>query len=510
MNNLCKILLAILALTAFAQPILQPPTVVHAASSIVLRTFTFNWNDTLMKLDVYYYAEVKANTFSWINVSITPVDFGSAKKIRIDVIQVEISDTVISITALPFKTMYWKNSDYKASFKLNFSDPSFKNIAPGNTAEYNLVIRVRGTLWDSDNNKFTYNFEGSAPIYIESPVVDLYSKIYILGEAVEDGQVDVLVEIINVGVESASNLKIEVECDAIDFKTPTTIRLPITLNPGESINVSFSGTFEEMGGWIVKAYITFLNTAGYNSSLTISKLVDVKGLSRIELYGNFSQGNLNLWGRLIPPRIGASATILMSKDGFNWTNLAVLDLETTGYFQYNIKLPYKGNYYFKATWSGDNEYLPSTSNILEVQVTKNLLELLLIAPTYSEVKPGEKLPLTIKTNINPPLNKTPIIIMGKFEEGPHWQPLKEIILNSSEVSFNITVPKNAEIVDIKAVICENENYYQSESNIIHLNIAAETPIYYKPTFMLPAIGIAILIALVVILIGRHKHIKILP
>jgi len=503
-----KILLALIILTLSSIPF-QYKVSLAANENVVLKTFSFNWNDTIIRVDVHYLAEVEADTLNWVNVSVTPIDFGGAKKIRIEVLSIDVSNTVISKTVFPFQTLYWAGSTYRENFKLNFSDPSFNDIVPGNINEYTLNIKIEGSIWDENEKKYSFSFQDGAPIYIKSPVVDLYAKIFLFGDAYENGNITIQVYILNVGVSPARNLRIHLECDGIDFKTPNIIRLPITLNPGDSLNVSFKGVFEEMGGWLIRAYISYLNSAGYNSSLTASKLVDVKGASRIELYENFSKGALNLWGRLIPPRIGASVKIYMSSDGVNWTNIASLNLETTGYFQFSMPLPKKGIYFFKAAWDGDGEYLPSSSRIVKVNVPKNTPNLILTADLESPVKRDRPINLILTLPSFHPSSNSTIILFGRFSEDADWTPIGEIKVNSTRIPVSINIPSYASIVEVKGVLLESEEYYGVESNILKLKVEVKTPIYFEPIFIILAAVLITISFLAVVMYVKYKRSKIL-
>ncbi len=495
-----------LAILLFLAAVAVAGSASPAPVDVVERTFTVSWNNTLLRVDVEYPAKVPANSSQEIRVRIEAVDMGGNWKVRIEVVTLEVVGTVISETVFPMKSLYYKGDAYSRVFILNFSDPGFRSIELGGQKSYTLRLSLQGTLWYSRDDKDRYSFQGETPIYVESPDIDLYVDVDVEGDLIEGEVVNVAVKVVNVGRSPAYRPDVRVECDGMSFQKPNMAALNLTLKPGEGFTLRFPAKLEDRGGWFVRAYVETVNDAGLNKTFTISRLLEVKGRSRVDLYVNCSKGDAVVWGWLKPPRLGATVSILASRDGVNWSELAAVDVDAAGYFKYGVKLREPGSYCFKAAWSGDEDYLGSESSVVRLNVSKTPVEIRLLTPTLASVEVPGRLNLTgIVTPAGLLENRSVLIMVGLG--GSVWSPVGEARVVGGKFSFSLELPEDvgSDVLRVKAVWPGDSRTFDSESNVVSLTVQARGGLEWRwQVLAVMAAGLAAVI--LVVWYGKRKRV----
>ena len=155
-------------------------------------------------------------------------------------------------------------------------------------------------------------------------------------------------------------------------------------------------------------------------SLTVQR-VENKLPSSISCYLNASQitytQNVLISASLEPPASTGTIRIQSTKDNVTWNDL-VLHVPSEGKYNF-VWTPDAGTYFIRAKWSGDYNYLPSTSTAKTLIVNKKPTTLT-IALSKNVADPGQY--ITVNTSIFPSLPRQNVLIQYSTANGS-WQNL---------------------------------------------------------------------------------------
>jgi len=434
----------------------------HAKPYIINRQFSIDVGTAVVKVEVSYPQIFTAGNSYNINVSIQALDLGKEKYVEIRYLSVELEGTSIGFSHAMVEKLASTSNTLKVTVPLKIVDPIFREIKEGEKASYNLGMLIKLYSEGENEEESVVEYFANLPVYVYSP--PLYFDVDVLGpsEAVENENFTVTVIVRNIGNYSIINSGLALY-GPIDVYGTNKVILG-AISPGKEKKAAFIVSSSKKDEIIISANVWALNAAEYNCTARGSITVNIKGKLKIEFYANESNGQLKLYGWVSPSRPYASLTI-QEKRGTEWTPIATVSIDTTGYFEYVIKNLKLGEHVYRAVWAGDEEYAPVQSKSISVYVDK-VPSTIIISASGTSISNGEHVEL--KGSINPPVSATVHIFV---DCGDGWTSpgYAEASNGTFSTSITINAPPGS-TCKIKAAWLGNANTLGSESNIVEIKI----------------------------------------
>ena len=206
-------------------------------------------------------------------------------------------------------------------------------------------------------------------------------------------------------------------------------------------------------------------------------------------------GSVAINGSITPIREGATVTILYRTTGVaTWSNLTSVLTDEDGEYSYDWTATTVGSYQFRATWSGDLEYLPAESSVVTVTVGKMSSSISLVASSTS---------ITLSQRVNfsgaitPIRAGMPVTILMK--------PVGQITWVNIPTTFTTDVnghyfyewsPAETATYEFKATWNGDANTEADESDVITVTVESEE----QPDLTLPIVAVVIIVIIVAVVI----------
>ena len=473
-----------------AQPI--PPLTLE-------REFAVEVGSALLRLKITYPQVMTAGGNYTDKVLVSVVDMGSEDYVELRYVSVEVSGTSIASSRVVKEKRGTEGVLAEEVFSLVIVDPSLSDVKAGDEEKYDLKVTVKLFSENEDEVESKAEYTATLPVYIYSPPVYLEVDLEAPSEVREDEWFTVTVRVRNAGsyriVESGVRIYGPVDVEGADFD------LLGAIGPGESREASFKVKADDKGEVILSAEVWALNLAGYNCTETTDVVVNVKGVPKLELYGNVSEGRVKLYGWLFPSRPFTS--VVIEEDRGGWVSIASVSVDSTGYFEYVVEKPSLGTHRYRAMWPGDEDYSPVKSPVVTVLVDKVASSIILSASQTAVEKGGE---VTLKGTITPPVTG-PIYIFRDCGEG--W--VSAGYTSPSDGVFEVNVGVEGEVGAVckfKAVWQGEEDILGSESNVVEVKIKSGRSANLEVAMWVLGVIAVIVVIFLVVRFARSKRLQV--
>ncbi len=122
--------------------------------------------------------------------------------------------------------------------------------------------------------------------------------------------------------------------------------------------------FPTAGEYLVRAFLhedkDFLNATSSAQIIIVSKTLSKITCELSSSYVMLGE-NVTIMGVIIPTFSGEQITIFMSNDEIYWETLTIVDTASGGNYLYIWNATKTGNFYFKASWLGNNVFIGAES-----------------------------------------------------------------------------------------------------------------------------------------------------
>lgn len=251
----------------------------------------------------------------------------------------------------------------------------------------------------------------------------------------------------------------------------------VTLSDG---SYSYPWAPQEVGSYLIRA--KYAGTANYNPSNRSSPLTVVQGLSSITTILSatvitYGQG-LTISGLVSPPVSDGTVTLQWSIDDVDW-NVIDSGTPSEGIFSGTWIPPYVGTFYIRTMWSGDLNYIGSTSTSETLTVTKASSSIA-CSLSLSIISYGQT--VTVTGAISPTTDGT--ITLEYSVDGSTWVIIASGASSNASYSSSWT-PLDVETFYIRAKWDGNANFSGATSTVhtLTVNKASTTLNITTPTYM---------------------------
>ena|GEM_PF-2712729 len=499
-HSLLGALILILSLALCSNIMFNTKLVMGVMSQEVSHAFFLNWNSTLLRISFTYNNTIVAGKALPMHIQVDLLDLGDNERVRLNYVKLRVSDTAISAMISPMDELDDEHRHLEYSIILMMKDPAFRDIPQGDYRKYDVLVTVGGTAWSSSSNSLDLTNDVQMPVYVYSPEVRISFDVQLPDGVIAEEEFPIVLNITNIGQYAVYDLRVKIASGDLEIYGENE-RLLGSLLPKESSLVSFRCKYDDMGSHVMKIYLIYRNSAGYNLSSSYSRLINVKGLSKITITCNVSNGYITLAGWLHPLRVNVPVSIQLYENGM-WKTLATVRTDKGGLFKYLWKAPQKGTYSFRAYWSGDEDYVGSSSPIINMTLDREPTQLYIVADKL-KVKKGEE--VTIKGYISPsPGDNAVVNILFRTEEG-EWGPLGVVILKNASFTYSWS-PEEEGTYYIKAQWSGDLNFYGSGSNTLIITVTSagiSFELLLKILLTLAVVVIVVLLISVVRLRGKR-------
>jgi len=459
----------------------------------------FEWNKAYVRLDLCYDAVVVAGYSQEFNITFELLDLDENLYVKIYGLKLEVRNTVISNLSTPNVLLNETQQQYGFSMSLNFDDPAFQELAPGTTQAFSVKVTVTSIVRDASETDHQYEESEEVTVYVQSPDAPVFLELNAESEVVVGEVLPVEVNLTNAGLYPIKDVTARIFGEGITVEGPFFIRLNSSIAPLETVSFSFAVIFESMGTYTITVEVGYKNTANYNMTKSISKMVVVKGLSGIQLAANHTEGTIMVYGYLNPPRAYATIVLYYTKgQSQNWTYLATVETGYGGFFSYVWKPYSKGLYRFKAIWEGDESYSGTESEAAEVLLEKD--------PTFIEyavskarLSAGEE--LEINGYIEPPSIEGGVVSVMISENGKDWTPIALAEVTNGQFTAKVKLDSEGTYY-LKLKWPGDEEHYGCESDIAVIEVVkGEAPW----VFVYPTLGLVVIVALAAMVLVKVRR-----
>ncbi len=472
--------------------------VIHAYQSLLIkREFAVEVGTALISLETTYPQILTAGEIYNVTVNVRVIDLGDEKYVELRYIYIELEGTSIASSRVIKRSRSSKGMLAEEIFTLLICDPAFSEIKGGEKKRYDLKVTIGLFSENKDGEKSSVEYSTRLPVYVYSPPVYLEIDIVAPSTVIEKENFTVMISIKNIGDYNITESGVRIQGPIVVYGAD--MQLLGQLAPDEGKQALFTVKAEEKGEIIITAVVWAINPAGFNLTRSRDVVVKVKGMPKLELYANTTQGRLKLYGWLIPSR-PFTTIILQEKQDDEWISIASIPIDPSGYFEYTIERPAIGVHTYRALWPGDEDYSSVSSEYVNIFIEKTASYIILSASTTT-AKEGST--IVLKGTIRPSVSGTVYIFM---DCGDGWKPAGYATVVDGEFEAKVIVKgKPGSLCRFKAVWPGSDEVLGSESNVVEVKVERREWYSQLPQLLqeisLP-LSIAIVLLIMILIVRR--------
>jgi hypothetical protein len=338
-------------------------------------------------------------------------------------------------------------------------------VEAGSAGSDVLRVVLEGYV-DLGYEKRPYTMEIPVPIYVVGREPKILATISSPEVVKIEEDVPVEMRIWNPSDVAATFVTVELYVDGALVYSKSLPRIP----PGASAVLSTGVKLSQPGLHNLTARVSFLSAAGLRETVTwkpVKVLVDV----HVELKAseiNVTVGEpVELYGRLEPPVPNTTVIVeVKGAKGLTWQVAATSVTRDDGTFTLTWKPEASGTYMLRARFPGILYYSESVSNVVEITVKRAVAQLLISVPKPS-VKPGEKLPISVKSSVQEAIE----VILQYQREGENvWRNYTAVKVQPGNDTVVKWMAEEPGKYYLRAVFGGNERVAPVLSNVVEIAV----------------------------------------
>jgi len=480
-----------------------------AQSSLVTRRFLEDHRSVVFWIYVTTNETFIVNGNARVNITVETVVVRKNASLYISSVQLSLANTNVAASQPILENLTDTGQWAQTSLVLRVSDPGFSSIEPGKQREHVLSIDVRGEMRDVSGDLQSLDVERSMNVNVLSPEAPATLDVLLPQVVKESEQFQVVARLDNNGLFPITNVRFYVR--GYELRTVQgQYRLITRVDAGRSVQVEFPAFFEAMGFHAVDVDVSYWSFGGYNTSLTDTVLLSVKGastvscqVSRLGVGADFS-----VQGAVQPSRPDVLVTLEFSvDDGLSWKTLGEIKTSLNGTYDHPWTAEAKGTYLFRASWEGDESFVGAQSQVARLEVTRDISRITLSLSPSKITVDGE---VVITGKVIPPQIDSVVTLSYRIDEHS-WNTIS-VVDTIAGGSFEYTwSPPRSDVYFVKASWNGNADYFGGESPALTFTVAAEAPSFSDQvtSFLYSPLGIGsvavVVAAAVVLLVIRARR-----
>ncbi|MDK6028974.1 hypothetical protein QPL79_06320 [Ignisphaera sp. 4213-co] len=454
----CKTLTCITLCLAVLLLVDTATVFVHGAETFVEYSYVIsNWFGWVVKLSLNAPKIFEIGSTSTLNFSIQVLEKGSGLFLSITNLDVSLG----SIRTSSYVGLF-NDTNKKVFTYVSIPVAIDTQVKPGSIITSSLVFSLSGYIMFSNGTRKQVSFSQSIPVTLFTPLSPVFAYV---DAFTMDNSALLQIRLVNFDAQPIYRVYASIYINSTLYKTEYFSF--IKSNSSETITQL---VLLSPGIYVLRVNVSYVTSYGIPKSFATSTRVVIPLRPNIAIWVNTSRLNLGqkvLIKGCINPRTVIGIALEYSLNGVSWNQIAFVESNNTGCFQYIWKVNKATIVYVRARNVETELYREATSNVITLEVSK-LKPVIKILSNNTLLRVGDS--TRIQILIEPPMS-IPITILYREGLASKWINYTSLKTNGNGVAY-IPTPffSKPGTYIFKAIAAETDETEQSESNELVINV----------------------------------------